>query len=455
MAQSVTSIIEAVRRRAAIPSTSAEGYTDDDLLNFISDELDSNVYPVIVDMVEDFFITKVTIPLRDPNNNPYYSNRIVPLPARCFGWQVREIKYRDTANNTYNIPQISLEDDESLTTRSLRVAAGNFVPGFFISNDSIRLIHETTNLGGFLDITYVIKPSALSISTTLCPLISNITKTLPVQDVSTSPTVYPQDTTVYIGTAQAGSSNTITLALTVSQTSQTYFNNMYVYIASGTGMGQTAHVSASGNMWVNATKVLTVDSNWVTQPDVTSIYHISTSTPLQNDTKITPASIGTDLNTYCPDGAGALFDVFKKSTGAIVRSDIWMMRNGSSFYTAALTSNDAQEIMNYQQGGFNGVNGAITQGYANNPELVLCPAGQNIYTTLPKEADQLLIAAVTGRYLESLGDTEGLSVVKAQEAAIKKNLIKILGRRMIGECKVFVNRRGWRKFFVGSRWGGY
>ena len=451
MSMLVTDVIAAVKRRSSMPTTNAQGFTDTDILAWIVDELDSTCYPQIVDMVEDFFITKKTIPLRDPNNLPYYSNRIVPLPSRCFGWQVRELKYRDTGNNTYNIPQISLEDDETATLRSLRATGGNFVPGFYITNDSFKLIHETTNLTGFLDITYVIKPSALSISTSLCADITSLTKTDAVTDVSSSPIIYPADTTIYIGKAQNGGASTITLDALVVQASQTYFNGMTIYIVSGTGATQTAYVTTTGNNWDNTTKILTVSAAWTTPPDATSLYHISTSLALSNDTKFSIASVGTDLVAYCADGAAALFDIYKKSSGALVATDVWMMRHSTSFYTASLTANDAQEIMNNQQGGFTAT--GITSGYSS--ELVLCPAGQNVYTPLPKEADQLLIACVVGRYLESLGDTEGLGVVKAQQTDIRKNISKILGRRMIGESKVFVNRRGWARYFAGNRFGSW
>lgn len=449
----VSQIISAVKSRAAIPDTSAEGYTDTDILEWIQSCLDDTVYPQIVDMVEDFFIVKASIPLRDANNLPLYSNRIVPLPARCFGWQVRELKYRDAAGNVYNIPQVSLEDEETATTRSLRAAAGNFVPGFFITNDSIRIIHETTNLGGYLDITYVVKPSVLYISTTLCPLITKITKSRPVTDVS-SGIVIPYDVNlVYAGKATGGGAATITLAASVVDTDQTVFNGLKVTILAGTGVGQTATVASTGNNWDNATKVLTVSTNWTTQPDNTSIYNVLYITDTPNITTITPTSVGTDLTAYCADGATALFDVYKKSTGALIKTDLPMTRNSSTFVTVFMHANETQEIMNYQAGGFTGTLGNMTSGGVS--ELVLCPANQNVYTPLPKEADQLLIASVTGRYLESLGDTEGLGVVKAQEDRIRKNLVKILGRRMIGESKVFVNRHGWKRWFSGSRYGGW
>ena len=72
------------------------------------------------------------------------------------------------------------------------------------------------------------------------------------------------------GTAQAGSSNTITLKAASSFTSDDEPNGMFIEITSGTGSGQTRHVED----YVASTKVLTVEPAWDTAPDNTSNYEI-------------------------------------------------------------------------------------------------------------------------------------------------------------------------------------
>jgi hypothetical protein len=71
------------------------------------------------------------------------------------------------------------------------------------------------------------------------------------------------------GTAQSGGTNTITLNSGAS-TYTDYYKSMRVTITSGTGSGQFANVIS----YNGTTKVATVDANWSTQPNNTSVYSV-------------------------------------------------------------------------------------------------------------------------------------------------------------------------------------
>jgi hypothetical protein len=73
------------------------------------------------------------------------------------------------------------------------------------------------------------------------------------------------------GTAQAGSSTTITLESGASAVDDTY-NTMSVYITSGTGNGQLRAITD----YNGTTKVATV-ATWTTNPDTTSVYEVMPS----------------------------------------------------------------------------------------------------------------------------------------------------------------------------------
>lgn len=70
-------------------------------------------------------------------------------------------------------------------------------------------------------------------------------------------------------TAQAGAAGTITLDASASAVDD-FYNNTYVQIISGTGVGQARFISD----YVGATKVATVNANWATTPDNTSVFVI-------------------------------------------------------------------------------------------------------------------------------------------------------------------------------------
>jgi hypothetical protein len=75
------------------------------------------------------------------------------------------------------------------------------------------------------------------------------------------------------GTAQAGTSTTITLKGSSSGTDD-YFNGLYITITGGTGAGQIRIIED----YVGSTKVATVDRAWTTTPDNTSTYSITSWT---------------------------------------------------------------------------------------------------------------------------------------------------------------------------------
>ena len=72
------------------------------------------------------------------------------------------------------------------------------------------------------------------------------------------------------GTAQAGTTTTITLKAASVGASTNFYNGMGIRIVAGTGSGQTREVSA----YVTATKVATVSTAFSTAPDATSQYEL-------------------------------------------------------------------------------------------------------------------------------------------------------------------------------------
>lgn len=78
-----------------------------------------------------------------------------------------------------------------------------------------------------------------------------------------------QGTTHITGTAQAGASDSITLASGETSLNDA-FNGLTINITSGTGSGQSKSITD----YVGSTKVATVDSAWSTPPDNTSVYEI-------------------------------------------------------------------------------------------------------------------------------------------------------------------------------------
>lgn len=104
------------------------------------------------------------------------------------------------------------------------------------------------------------------------------------------------------GTAQAGSTTTITLDAGASATAQTYRPSV-VSIVSGTGAGQSRLVA----FYVGATKIATVQPDWTTAPDNTSVFVVTAGgvadvQAIDGNYSVAPASLVTMATEYTGNG---------------------------------------------------------------------------------------------------------------------------------------------------------
>lgn len=121
---------------------------------------------------------------------------------------------------------------------------------------SLRIVYKSANTAVF-DVTYQVRPSD-----------------------------YLHD-----GLAQAGTTATLTLAVTANGTDNNAYDNAVVWLVGGTGAGQMRGVSS----YVASTKVVTVDSAWSTVPDSTSVYFILPSPKPVASTDFADAFIGRNI----------------------------------------------------------------------------------------------------------------------------------------------------------------
>jgi len=128
------------------------------------------------------------------------------------------------------------------------------------------------------------------------------------------------------GTAQAGGANTITLNSGAS-TYTDYYKSMTVTITGGTGSGQSANVIS----YNGTTKVATVDANWSTQPNNTSVY--SLGIPLRTS----PASTTSRYTTFIT-GSPYIYNCSSiTTTGTGLRIDGDLATGNKSIISAQFT----------------------------------------------------------------------------------------------------------------------
>ena len=146
-----------------------------------------------------------------------------------------------------------------------------------------------------------------------------------------------------------------------------------------------------------------------------------------------------DLNDYCPPRFSKTFDLYRKSSGALIAADLLLTRetslSGDTYYASTeLDPANVMDIQNFQQGGF-----PVTDSFEK--ELLLLPSGRSPFSTLPYELDNLLAQKAAGRVLEVIGDTESLQINEARVREILNQVTSALGNRSRGESRKIVNRR--------------
>ena len=173
-------------------------------------------------------------------------------------------------------------------------------------------------------------------------------------------------------------------------------------------------------------------STSLTAPITNIIYSAGTTT-------ITVAS-ATDFNTAVPASTVVRLDIYRVTTGAYLDINIKCSRSGTTITTTDLSEDDVTQMKAFQSGGF-----PLTQGYGS--DLVMLPAGQNNYSSIPKEVDNYLVICIAKRYYESIGDTESQKILneKFMDTA-RVNAGKAICQRVTGESKVIANRRGIRAY---------
>jgi hypothetical protein len=157
----------------------------------------------------------------------------------------------------------------------------------------------------------------------------NPTYTITPSAASGNITITASAVTTDNGTAQAGSSSTITLKSASSFTSDDQPNGMFIEITAGTGSGQTRHVED----YVASTKVATVYPDWDTAPDATSHYDIKA---------FKEAAVGEYINSL--DGFGrARITEYVSDTGVKAYVEI------PFFDTSAITSGNWESEHGYEE----------------------------------------------------------------------------------------------------------
>lgn len=177
MSKALTSrkIIESAKRRAQMP-TSQNTFKDEDFLALANEELQLGLVPSVLQLHEDFFLWEIETPI-EADKSEY------TIPYRAIGNKLRNLFYKDTNGNLYELTRIS-EDDRGEYNAAY---ATNYFHAFRVKNNKVILEPVLSGAAtGFLVFVFYIRANDLVMDDEVGD-ITNIDRTTGVISVSSLP----------------------------------------------------------------------------------------------------------------------------------------------------------------------------------------------------------------------------------------------------------------------------
>ena len=155
MSHTTTDLINNIKRRTAIPISQAT-FTEADIVDYLNDELESIIAPMVMNLREEFFVTYTDFAI---------SNGTIAfdIPSNAIGQRLRDVMLVDISGNSVqftNIPRLSFEQISAVSVRGS--SAGNLnLWGFYLEGNQVKLYPTTGWDNETLRLYYFKKPGTL------------------------------------------------------------------------------------------------------------------------------------------------------------------------------------------------------------------------------------------------------------------------------------------------------
>lgn len=156
MAYNNDDLLKLIKKRAFIP-ISQETFTDVDLLEMASDELNSQVVPEVLSTREEWYVTPYAVTLTG-------SETSVDIPSRAIGGALRDVTFSQ-GGEEISLARLSLEDRVDYSN----VGSGA-ISAFYIQGNQIMLFGSQA---GTLNLYFNCRPGALVVTTAAASIVSS------------------------------------------------------------------------------------------------------------------------------------------------------------------------------------------------------------------------------------------------------------------------------------------
>jgi hypothetical protein len=169
-----TTLINRIKRWYAFP-TSQQTFENQDIVDFINDELNDVIVPTMLDLTEEFFIKNKDITIVSGQEE-------YEIPTRAIGFALRDVEIVNDTNKTFiSLPRIN----PSLRHNSQHHGRHS---GFFIRSNNVVLLDPDGVAGETLRLSFPQRPNQVVLETD-CGQVSSfdaVAKTITLKSVPTS-----------------------------------------------------------------------------------------------------------------------------------------------------------------------------------------------------------------------------------------------------------------------------
>lgn len=410
-------LIDSVKKRASIP-TNQKLFSEEDFIEILNEQLNTYVMPFLMDQHEEFLVNFIDIPLEA--DKTHYK-----IPERAIGTKIREVVYRNTNGNFYELSRISLEDLEEY--QGISHVDSNGV--FYLEGNNIVLVNSSTSSGS-IRVYFYMQPNDLV-------------------DVDNGETI----SAVYNPTLKLSSKTNTTKSLTIDPiiTAPDDVNtDELVVTGHGLGSGAKVRLSTSGTYPTGSGGDLDGDTDYY-------VIRIDDNTiRLASSFSDAVATIPTQVPITDATGSGAI--TIEVLTGVITTATSYPLSFTLNDKYDLISGKSPSNILSYDITPVNIDPNSQTMTFNVEDLDFNLEAGDYIYFSkespvaqIPLEVQALLTQASAVYCLEAMGDQEGLNSAIRKQQMLETNLRGILNNRTEGSPKKVMGRHNILKDSLKSR----
>lgn len=413
-------LIEAVKRKISFPIYQTT-FSEDDILAFANEEMQISQVPSILQYHQEYFVFYKDVYLNAISSR--YS-----IPSRAIGMRIRDVSYRDTNGNLFEMTRIMAEDK---TFFNRNVSNSTNVHKYYLEGNDIVLTPEITSIPtGNIRMYFFLRPNQL-VQNDRAAIIQNFAQPLTIID---NTTIQPE------------SSNIVIQGLSFTPVSSSPVASAGEFL-----IGVDADTTATNMATVMNTILAPLN---IMATSTNNVVNLLSSGPTINMTfgDITSYQTSQNQELICtapiPDNivGGSLVDLLQTLPGHKTYTyDVVVPQGGVSGNSIFLPTSVLFPVDPVSFASADLQINMVVGDY-------VCSANESIIPQIPPDLHNGLAERTCARILEAIGDQQGLQTINAKIQDIQVREGNLLDDRTEGSALKVTGRHSLLRYLgVGSR----